>query len=113
MGVWEWASSNVALIGVIATLLIAAGGAFWKVLQGSSATHWKIHERGWGRVSELEKEISILRLALTRLDRRSHVYANLSEILILAMPLDLKSRLAAVHHARLIAELHLKNGGTG
>lgn len=114
MGVGQWPWEALAAVVVACTALMTAlGRGCWKLLQSGSDNRWKMHERGWDRVTELDEEVRRLRVALSRSDQRSNVYATVSEVLTLAMPFELESRVAAVRHARLIAEQHIQSGGQG
>ena len=105
MGVAGW--SGEAWAGIITATVAAAGaigaGVKWLV---SDRTH-KAYERGWDRVTELDEEVKLLRIALHKATQRGNTGWTVSEILSLAMPLELEDRLRAVRHAREIAERSL------
>lgn len=105
MGGIEWILAGSGLLN-----LVAVGKLVLQARKDNSDGHWRLHERGWLRTSELEEEVRRLRIALHKASARSSVRLTISEILVLAMPLPLEARIEAVRQAREIAERSLERG---
>lgn len=103
---WPW-QAIASAIGGLAIIIGHLARLLYKLITSSSGNEIKIHERGWERASELEKEIILLRKALHRQSIRGNAYSTISEILLLAMPMALEDRVRAVQRARVIAEASL------
>lgn len=108
-GEWPW-EAWVAVGGLVLTHFLRP---LMSLFRESGENELKIHERGWLRASELEVEVRLLRQALQRSQGYRNAHATISEILVLAMPMGIDERLAAVKQARQIAERSLPDGGGG
>lgn len=107
---WE---TLLALIGSVATNVALLGRGVFKWYTRTDDSSFRMHERGWARASELEEEVRLLRIALSRQQRRGSAHSTISEILLIAMPLPLDDRIRAVKHARELAERSLYGSEDG
>lgn len=112
MEAWPW-QAILAVVGLVLTNLATLGSGLFKLFTRAGDSSFRIHERGWARVSELETEVSLLRIALSRAQQRGGDYSTASEILVLAMPMPLEDRIRAVKQARIILERSLTGSRTG
>lgn len=112
MGEWPW-EAVLAVAGLVLTNAATLARGLFKIYSSADASSFRMHERGWARASELEEEVRLLRIALSRQQRRGSAHSTISEILLIAMPLPLEDRIRAVKHARELAERSLSGSING